>query len=70
MSTPDLFTVSIIAFCSVLFLLSLLAGIMRLIIVFFPMKESGEDAAVVAAVTTAYSVLYPGTQLTKMEEVK
>ena len=70
MPEQDLLTISTIAFCAVLLLLALLAGIIRLIMLAFPARESGTDAALVAAVTTVYSALYPGTTLTTMEEVR
>ena len=70
MPTQDLLTISTIAFGAVLVLLTLLAGIIRLITMVFPARETGTDAALVAAVTSVYSALYPGSTLTNMEEVR
>lgn len=70
MSSPDLFTVCISAFISVLLLLSLMALAMRLIILFFPEREKGADPTVVAAVASTFSALYPGTKVVKIVEVK
>ena len=70
MQTQDLLTISTIAFAAVLVLLALLAGTIRLITLAFPPREDGTDAAVVAAVTSVYSTLFPGTKLTNMEEVR
>jgi hypothetical protein len=70
MPTQDLLTISTIAFGFVLVLLSVLAGMIRLIMLLFPAKAEESDTALVAAVTSVYSTLYPGTKLTTMEEVK
>ncbi len=70
MPTPDLFSISTIAFGSVLVLLAVLAGSIRLITMAFPAVEGEGDAALVAAVTSVYSSLYPGTKVTHVEEVK
>ncbi len=70
MPTPDLLNISTIAFGSVLVLLTLLAGIIRLITITFPEQDGAGDAALVVAVTSVYNTLYPGTQVTNMEEVK
>ena len=70
MPTQDLLTISTIAFGAVLFLLALLAGIIRLITIVFPARDAESDTVLVAAVTSVYSALYPGTKLTTMEEVR
>ena len=54
----------------VFLVLSLLSLSMRLLIAVFPEKSSGDDAAVVAAITTHLNRVYPHTQITKMEEQK
>ncbi len=54
----------------VFLVLSLLSLSMRLLIAVFPEKSSSDDAAVVAALTTHLSKVYPHTQITKMEEQK
>ena len=54
----------------VFFVLTLLSLSMRLLIAVFPEKSSGDDAAVVAAITTHLNRIYPHTQITKMEEQK
>jgi len=43
---------------------------MRLLIAVFPEKSSSDDVAIVAALTTHLSKVYPHTQITKMEERK
>lgn len=68
MPHQDLITVSLIAFGIVLLLLALLAAIIRLITIAFPARDLSSDSALVAAVTSVYSALYPGTTVTTMEE--
>jgi hypothetical protein len=70
MQSTDLLMICVSAFVSVFVLLTLLAVIMRLIIVFFPQKKAISDAAVLAAVTTVMHNLYPGTKVTRIEEKK
>jgi len=54
----------------VFLVLSLLSLSMRILIAVFPEKSSSDDAAIVAALTTHLSKVYPHTQITKMEEQK
>jgi hypothetical protein len=70
MQSTDLLMICVSALVSVFVLLTLLAVIMRLIIVFFPQKKAISDAAVLAAVTTVMHNLYPGTKVTRIEEKK
>ena len=76
MESIDLLTVCISAFIAVFGLLTILALIMRLILVAFPEREipqpavAATDGAVIAAVTTVISNLYPGTKISKVEEVE
>jgi hypothetical protein len=43
---------------------------MRLITVIFPEKDTKEDSAVLAALTTVVNKYYPGTKITKIEDTK
>ena len=70
MHSPDLLYICITAFFAVFALLAVLAIVMRLISLIFAHKEPSTDAAVLAAVTAAVSAVYPGTIITKVEEVK
>lgn len=70
MGSSDLVFICISAFLAVFVLLSVLAVVMRIILVLFPEKESGIDAVVVAAVTSTFSAIYSGTRITKIEETK
>jgi len=71
----DLLTICISAFLAVFGLLALLALVMRLILFFFPERAFEEesvgepDAAVIAAVTSVITRLYPGTKISKIEEI-
>jgi len=66
----DLLLICISAFVSVFCLLAGLALVMRIIIFVFPQKEAAVDAAMIAAITSTVSALYPGTSITKVEEIK
>ena len=70
MNSPDLLMICSSAFAAVFLILFVLAVVMRLIITIFPEKETGTDAAVIAAINTTYHTIYPGTKITKIEEVK
>ena len=70
MSSPDLLTVCFAAFTAVFLLLTVLALIMRLIILLFPEKGSETHSAMLAAVAAMYQSLYPGMKITRVEEVK
>ena len=70
MQSPDIISVSLSAFVAVFLILSALAGLMRLMIRFFPTKETEEDLAVYSAIVSAHSVVYPGRKITKIEEVR
>jgi len=70
MQSNELLMICVSAFAAVFVLLAVLALLMRLIIVVFPEKKAVGDAAVIAAVTTVMQTLYPGTKVTKVEEIK
>jgi len=70
MQPPELVYVCISAFLAVFILLAVLAVIMRLIQVAWPARSGDGDAAVIAAVTSVMQNLYPGTKITKVEEIK
>ncbi len=66
---PDLFVICLAAFIAVFALLSFLAVVMRILVVAFPKRMSG-DPTMIAAVTAAVSMAYPGTMVTKIEEIR
>jgi len=70
MQSPDLLMVCISAFLSVFVLLAILSLVMRLILVVFPARAVTSDAAVVAAISSVMQNVYPGTKITKVEEIK
>ncbi len=66
----DLLTYCITAFIAVFVLLTVLAVLMKLITAVFPERLPGKDVAMIAAVASVVSTLYPGAIITKVEEVK
>lgn len=70
MVPSDILLISFSALLTVFIILSGLAVIMQLILRFFPVKESEEDVAIYSAIASVYSSLYPGTKITKIEEIK
>lgn len=70
MASPNLLVVCILAFITVFVLLAVLAAIMRAISAIFPAKEIGTDPTIIAALTSAAQLIYPGTKITKIEEMK
>jgi hypothetical protein len=69
MEVSNLLTVCISAFIAVFFVLTFLAISMRLIILVFPAKQE-EDSALIAAITSTFSSIYPKSKITKIEEQK
>lgn len=70
MGSMDLPIICVSAFAAVFLLLSVLAGVMRIIVVLFPEKTGPADTAVIAAAATAVSSLYPGNAITRIEELE
>ena len=70
MPSLDLLLICISAIVVVFLLLTLLALVMRLIMAVFPEKVVAADSAYLAAIATVMSALYPGTKITKVEEIK
>ena len=70
MNPPDLLVISLSAFVAVFLLLSFLAIVMRLLITVYPEKIGGIDAATIAAVSAAAAYAFPGTKVTKVEEIR
>jgi hypothetical protein len=69
MDNIDFLINCIIALAIVFLVLSVLTLSIRLLISVFPEKSS-DDTAVVAAITTHLSIVYPASQVTKIEEQK
>jgi hypothetical protein len=70
MEDPNLLLICLSALIAVFILLAILALIMRLIITFFPEKILESDSAVFAAVASVIANFYPGTKISKIEEIK
>ncbi len=83
MTDFNLVTVCITAFSSVFLLLAFLAAVMRLITTVFPGKEKPKviskivpsptgtiDAVMAAAITRTVNIVYPGTKVLHIEEIK
>ena len=70
MNSPELLIVSLVGYVVAFAVLAALAIMMRLITLLFPEREDSGDAAVVAAISTTYQALSPGTAVTKIEETK
>ena len=70
MDEVNLLLVCLNAFVAVLILLSVLAGIMRLLIVVFPEQKSASDEAVASAIRLAVEQFMPGAGVAKIEEIK
>jgi hypothetical protein len=68
MESTNLFLICGVSFLMVFFILILLALSMRLIIFLFPEKKATTDAAIIAALTATMQNLFPGTNVTKIEE--
>lgn len=70
MESINLLVICALAFSAVFILLVVLAAVMRLILSIFPQRVEESDTAVFAAITSLASSLYPGTLITKVEEIK
>ena len=70
----NLLSMCMASFMAVFVVLTFLAVAMRLIMVIFPQKpvvaKGSDDAAIYAAVTSAYARLYPGMKITNIQEKK
>ena len=71
MGPPNLLMICVSAFCAVFLLLAFLALVMKILTRVFPEKVADElDAAMLAAISTSLSVVYPRTKITKVEHVR
>lgn len=69
MEDVQLWLICINAFAAVLMLLSVLALIMRLLLVLFPVSKQTSDPAWAAAIQGAVATLYPGARVTHIQEI-
>ncbi len=70
MGPQNLLAICASAFAAVFLLLSFLSFVMKIIITLFPQKAAGPDAAIIAAVTSVVTTVYPGTTISRFEEIK
>lgn len=70
MASVDLLMICVVAFAAVFVLLSFLAVLMRVIVSVFPERKASGDAALVAAIHSSYQALYPGTSVSRIEELR
>lgn len=64
----SLIAVCVAAFCAVFVLLIVLAMVIRLLTVVFPLSDQLDDAAMVAAIGATVTNIYPGVRVTRIEE--
>ncbi|UCD64495.1 MAG: hypothetical protein JSW34_03415 [Candidatus Zixiibacteriota bacterium] len=70
MESVNLLVICVSAFAVVFFTLTMLALVMRLIMAVFPEKVLASDSAVVVAIASVASAVYPHAKVTKVEEIK
>ena len=70
MEPQNLFVICTSAFAAVFLLLAFLSLVMKIIIALFPQEAAQADAAILAAVATTVAAAYPGTKITRFEEIK
>jgi hypothetical protein len=69
-SEPNLLTICGTAFLAVFLLLIIFAAVIRLITLVFPLRGQPDDAVLAAAISAAVATVYPGTHVTRIEEVR
>lgn len=70
MSSPNLLAICATSFAAVFLLLCVLAVVQRLILLIFPEKNETADAAMIAAMASVLQTAYPGSRISKVEEIK
>ena len=68
MVEADLLIICGTAFLAVFVILVILAIVIRLICMAFPLRGDSDDAALVAAIGTAAATIYPGARVTRIKE--
>lgn len=70
MTPTDLTMICGIAFLVVFIILTLIALLMRIIMLIFPVKAAKTDPVIIAAIAATVQTVFPGTKITKLEEKK
>lgn len=68
MESSSLLLICAVSFFMVFLILVLLALVMRLIIFLFPERKTATDLTVIAAITATVQTIFPGTNVTNIEE--
>lgn len=66
----NLFEICSLSFIYVFIVLSILAVLMRVIILVFPARPAGNDTAVYSAIAAASARQFPGFRVKKIKEIK
>jgi len=70
MESSELLWICFAAFVADALILGFLALVMRLVMALFPSKEKKSDGMLVAAMASVLQTVYPGSKITKVEEIK
>jgi len=70
MENLNLLAICLSAFIYVFVILTILALLIRLIMLLFPSAKGADDTALFAAISSTYSGIFPGTKVTNIEELK
>jgi len=70
MDEPNLLMICLNAFAAVLVLLSVLAGVIRLLITVFPEKEKTSEAVIASAINIAVQKVTAGATVSRIEEIR
>lgn len=70
MENLNLLAICLSAFVYVFVILVILAFLIRLIMLLFPAAKEADDAALLAAISSTYTGIFPGTKVTNIEELK
>jgi len=70
MQSAELMLICAVAFLMVFVILAFLAVMMRVIMLFFPERKVKTDTALITAIAAAAQTVFPGTQVTHIEEKK
>jgi len=70
MSPPDILAVCVSAFVAIFTLLTVLAGLMRLLVWAFPATVEEPDTAIYAAVAAACRQVFPHSRISEIKEEK
>lgn len=70
MEPHELPWICVAAFIADALILGFLALVMRLVMALFPQKEDQADGMLVATVASVLQSIYPGSKITKVEEIK